>query len=107
MKDKNKMIIVASIMIFILSSPIFVVANEKQAIKIQNTSSVLNINIVKPKQGRLYLFDKESRSLGSGRTRIFGKITIEIEAADTSSEIDYVELYLDGKLKATLPGPYY
>jgi hypothetical protein len=107
MKDKNKMIIVASIMIFILSSPNFVVANEKQAIKIEDTSSVLNINIVKPKQGRLYIFDKESRSLGSGRTRIYGKITIEIEAADTSSEIDYVELYLDGKLKAKLPGPYY
>jgi len=48
MKDKIKMIIVTSIMIFILLIPNFVVANEKQAIKIEDTSSALNINIVKP-----------------------------------------------------------
>jgi len=107
MKIKTKICIVTCLIILIFLSSNFVVANQKHTIKIQDSDSDLNINIVKPKKGRMYISDKEIRPLLFSRTKIFGKITIEIEAFDTSSEIDYVDIYLDGKLKATLPGPYY
>lgn len=107
MKNKTKVVVVTSMMLFILLSSNFVIANEKQTTIIKDVQSDLSINIVKPRQGQLYILDKESRSLAFGRTRIYGKITVEIEASDTDSKIDYVEIYLDGELKATLSGPYY
>jgi hypothetical protein len=67
----------------------------------------LSIKIVKPKAGVLYFSDKEVASLPLGGTRIFGKITIDIEAVDNTSDITFVEIYIDGTLKARLPGPYY
>jgi hypothetical protein len=67
----------------------------------------LNITIVKPKAGYLYILDKEIARLPLGRTQIIGKVTIEIEATDNTSQLMFVEIYLDDVLEARLQGPYY
>jgi hypothetical protein len=66
-----------------------------------------SITIVKPKAGSLYILDKEVASLPKGGTRILGKITIEINTTDNTSSIKYVDIYIDHKIKARLPGPSY
>jgi len=72
-----------------------------------NIQTNLTVKIVKPIAGHLYFSDKEKAALALGGTRIFGKITIRIDASDNISKIEYVDIYVDDALKARLPGPYY
>jgi hypothetical protein len=65
------------------------------------------LKIIKPKQGFLYFLDKEVAPLPFGKTRIFGKITIQIQPQENSSDIMLLELYIDNHLKVQLTGPYY
>ncbi len=72
-----------------------------------NEKKGLNIDIVKPKEGHYYILDREIIPLPFGITRVIGKITLEINVFDDTSEIDYVEIYVDNELKVSLTGPYF
>ncbi len=52
-----------------------------------------NVEIVKPKEGYLYIFDREVAAIGI--TLILGRITIEVEADDA----DGIDIYIDDELK--------
>lgn len=58
------------------------------------------VGIEKPKEGYLYIFDREIIPLPI--TIIIGKITIKVDAVDETSGIDRVEVYIDDELKETL-----
>ena len=118
MKIKNKTTLIAGFVVILLFSTSFVVATEKhfdgfnildteKRFPNVNEKKGINISIIKPKEGFYYILDREIIPLPFGITRIIGKITIEIDVFDDTSEIDYVEIYLDNKLKVSLPGPYY
>jgi len=55
------------------------------------------VSITKPKDGYLYLFDKEiMKRILSHIPLIIGRITIEVDASDPESGISRVEFYIDG-----------
>ncbi|RLF31792.1 MAG: hypothetical protein DRN07_06420, partial [Thermoplasmata archaeon] len=60
-------------------------------------------SIVSPKSGYLYILDREIFKFP--KTVIIGKKTVEIHAFDESG-IEKVEVYVDGKLRATLHDEY-
>lgn len=64
--------------------------------------SELEVEITRPKEGRLYLLDIELMSLQ--RTIVGGPITIEAESDTT---LDKVRFYINGKLKNTDSSPPY
>ena len=55
----------------------------------------MSVEIKKPREGFLYLFDNEILSIGFN-TVVIGKITIEIDASD---DVGQVEIYIDDDLK--------
>lgn len=59
-----------------------------------------NINIVRPKEGYLYLFDREI--MPSDNTLIIGGITVTAEA-DDSDRIEKAEFYVTGEIYERLP----
>jgi len=61
-------------------------------------SPFLSIEITKPKEEYLYIFDQEIMPLEN--TMIIGKITVEIDAYDEDG-IDRIEFYIDDVLKST------
>jgi len=63
------------------------------------------VEIINPEDNFIYLLN--SKLVPSFRTWIIGRITIDVEASDTESGIDYVEFYVDGKLKSTDITPPY
>lgn len=54
------------------------------------------VKVTKPKEGYLYLFDREIFNIGF--TLIIGEITVEVETSDDISEVD---IYFDNNLKFT------
>lgn len=60
------------------------------------------IDIVKPKEGGVYIFDREILKLPSKMAFIIGELTVEAVAEDELSGIKYVEFYLDGNLQARI-----
>lgn len=58
------------------------------------------LEVVKPKDHALYLFDTQRRELSRNMTIIIGRITIEVNASDEESDMDRVEFYIDGDLVA-------
>jgi len=65
------------------------------------------VEIKKPEEGYIYMFDhKIIRSL-LGTTRIFGKITIQIEATDATSGVKEVKILIDDEEKTTLTSEPY
>ncbi|HWR27799.1 MAG TPA: hypothetical protein VN377_05115 [Candidatus Thermoplasmatota archaeon] len=73
---------------------------------LKNQTSPMII-IVKPKPGSLYIQDKQVARLPLGRIQIIGKLTMVLEAADNSSEIMSIDIYVDNIFKVRLQGPYY
>ncbi len=65
------------------------------------------IKIVKPKPGSLYIQDKQVARLPLGKIQIIGKLTMVLEAADNSSDIMSIDIYIDSIFKVRLQGPYY
>lgn len=63
------------------------------------------VNITKPVDGYLYVFGKERKNIGV--TVILGKISIEVDAEDTDSDIEKVEIYIDDEIKAVLENEPY
>jgi len=61
------------------------------------SSYYLSASIEKPREGYLYILDREVRKILSERAVVIGKITIEVE---TFRSIRKVEFYIDGRLKA-------
>ncbi|UCF49724.1 MAG: hypothetical protein JSU91_08245 [Thermoplasmatales archaeon] len=113
----NQSFLTVLIVILLLCTS-FVVANENYNVELNgkdtekpkpqiNEKKGLNIDFVKPKEGYYYILDREIIPMPFGITRVIGKITLEINVFDDSSEIDYVEIYVDNELKVSLPGPYY
>ncbi len=62
-----------------------------------------SVSIVSPKSGYLYILDREIFKFP--KTVIIGKKTVEIHAFDESG-MEKVEVYVDGKLRATLHDEY-
>ena len=62
-----------------------------------------SISIVSPKNGYLYIFDREIFKIN--KTVIIGSKNVEIRAFD-DFRVDRVEIYVDDVLKATLHEPY-
>ncbi len=67
-------------------------------------STLLSLQIVKPRNGYLYIMDREVIPTLRGRTLIIGKITIE-SSIDPVSTIQRIELYLDNILFGILYNP--
>jgi len=116
MKSKSKTIIISAITVALFCSSSFVVVNANRYFESMENYEFLeqlfydsnpSITIEKPKQGYLYFSDSEILPHPFGKTIIFGKITIEIDAYDDTSEIDRVDIYLDDVFKVSLTGPYY
>ena len=72
--------------------------SEAFKIIIDGTPPVLEI--IKPKKGFLYLWDKPVLPLFI-TTLVIGSITVEVSAVDNGSGMSHVEFYLDDVLKAT------
>ncbi len=62
--------------------------------------------ITQPKQGKLYIFDKEIISTLSGKTIAIGKITIEVSHPDPMN-VSKVQFYLDNVLQFEDTSPPY
>ena len=62
-----------------------------------------SVAIVSPKEGYLYIFDREIVKVG--KTVIIGRKSVEVKALDENG-IDRVEIFVDGELRATLHGSY-
>ncbi len=62
-----------------------------------------SVAIVSPKEGYLYIFDREIVKVG--KTVIIGRKSVEVKALDENG-IDRVEIFVDGELRATLYGSY-
>ena len=58
-----------------------------------------SVSIISPKEGYLYLFDREIMKLS--KTIIIGKKTVEVRAFD-ESDISKIDIYVDGQFQATL-----
>jgi len=69
-----------------------------ETIKIDKTHPT--INITKPRQGYLYIFNREIIKISS-ITMIIGWINITVMATDTGNGINRVEFYIDDVLKET------
>jgi parallel beta-helix repeat protein len=59
------------------------------------------IIIKKPIEGVLYIFDKEIFPLFSGETKVFGKITIEVDVRDFDSGVYKIDFYIDDEIRDT------
>ena len=81
--------------------------NEKDRSSSSTNQEEPLVKIIKPKPGFLYVMDKSVVPLPNGRIQILGKLTIVLEAAENSSELTFIEIYLDDVLKVQLRGPYY
>lgn len=68
-------------------------------VTVNNDPNPPSLNINKPKEGCLYIFDREIMSVGT--TIIIGKITIKADAYDAESGMDRVEFYINDELKYT------
>jgi len=62
------------------------------------TGGNVSMEIKKPLEGYLYLFDRQIAPTSLGNTLIIGSITVE---ADARGEISKVEFYIDDNLKST------
>jgi hypothetical protein len=114
MKQKKRTIIFTCLIILLLTINLTGVLGKQATLFTMDnldsakTRSDLTVSIIKPKPNTLYLMDRELTSLPFGGTRVLGKITIEINATDTSVPLAYVDILVDGRFKARLPsGPYY
>ena len=58
-----------------------------------------SVDIIKPKEGGFYIFNREILLLPSKIAFIIGEIKVEVEAHDELSGIKCVEFYLDGELQ--------
>lgn len=67
-------------------------AEDTTRIIVDNTAPAVSLE--RPKEGYLYIKNNEIKSL-RGATWILGSITMEAQAADNLSRIDYVEFYVD------------
>ncbi|MCD6572860.1 MAG: hypothetical protein J7K95_02045, partial [Thermoplasmata archaeon] len=64
--------------------------------------SKLNVNIIKPCEGMLYIFDREIMSTASSEAIVIGRITIEAQTNGNK-----VEFYIDDEIKFTDDDPPY
>jgi len=62
------------------------------------TSGNISVEIKKPLEGYLYIFDRQIAPTSLGNTLIIGSITVE---TDARGEISKVEFYIDDNLKST------
>ncbi|KAA0002389.1 MAG: hypothetical protein FE044_03085 [Thermoplasmata archaeon] len=58
--------------------------------------------IIKPREGYLYIEDREIMSTVFGNTIIIGKITIVVDASNHESGVNRVEFYIDNVLQNTI-----
>lgn len=56
--------------------------------------SMVNVEIVKPQKGHLYVFDREIAPIGF--TLVIGSITIQVE---TSEDVEGIDIYIDDELR--------
>ncbi len=54
-----------------------------------------------PRKGTAYVDGQEVGQLGSDGVQVLGNLTVVVEATDTASAIEKLELFVDGKLRAT------
>ena len=73
---------------------------QNKAYLFEVTHTGLLVDIVKPKENHLYVFDKEIMPSIFGNTFIIGKITIKANACGKNG-IEKVEFYIDDELKFT------
>lgn len=87
----SMILIVTIILIFAISSK----AADQNRMEEKNISGYLSgVEITKPKEGYLYVFDREIAPIGI--TLVLGKITIEVETVENVSGVD---IYIDDVLK--------
>ena len=60
-----------------------------------------SIKIVKPENGRIYIFGIKIPIISVPNTVIYGRIRIKVEASDNESGMNHVEFYIDDKLQFT------
>ena len=65
---------------------------------VKDSAENLSISIEKPREGYIYIFDREICKIPSEKAVIIGKITVKAKAYGNISK---VEFYIDDKLKST------
>lgn len=54
-----------------------------------------------PRQGTAYVDDQEVGQVGAKDVQALGNLTVVVEASDRASAIEKIELFVDGKLRAS------
>ena len=54
-----------------------------------------------PRKGAAYVDDQEVGQVGAKSVQALGNLTVVVEVTDSASEVDKIELFVDGKLRAT------
>jgi hypothetical protein len=72
----------------------------KNPVFVEEMMSLVYVTINKPKEGKIYLMNKEVSSINSDSAIVIGKITVEADAYDEDG-IDRVEFYINDVLKNT------
>ncbi|RLI54112.1 MAG: hypothetical protein DRP09_13935, partial [Candidatus Thorarchaeota archaeon] len=79
------------------TNPLELDISPHQTLTIRVSKTGLNTIIKKPREGYLYVFDKEIMPTIFGSTIVIGKITIKTDAYDEDG-IDRIEFYIDDAL---------
>ncbi len=54
-----------------------------------------------PRKGAAYVNDQEVGQVGAKSVQALGNLTVVVEVTDSASAIEKIELFVDGKLRAT------
>lgn len=74
------------------------VRGDELILAVKDSAENLSISIEKPREGYIYIFDREICKIPSEKAIIIGKITVKAKAYGNISK---VEFYIDDKLKST------
>lgn len=74
---------------------------EEQLVAVNIDKHKPSLTVLRPVEGRLYLWGQDTISTVSGTTVIVGAIQVEVNATDNVSGIDRVEFYVDSELQNT------
>ena len=61
----------------------------------------LKVRFLVPRKGAAYVDDQEVGQVGAKSVQALGNLTVIVEVTDSASAIAKIELFVDGKLRAT------
>jgi hypothetical protein len=67
----------------------------------KGTLNPLKVKFITPRKATAYVDDQEVGQLGADSVQVLGNLTVVVEATDSVSAVEKLELFVDGKLRAT------